>query len=181
MYLFSFLIFKTIMITTIGVFTTHATAGKALQDLRDYDIHERDLSYLYANDDGHVKDGQSADKIGFAAVTGGATGAVIGGIAGLVIANGLIPGFGSLVIAGPLAEALGIAGATALVGAGAGLAAGGVIGALTKVGISSDEAHLYEDHVRRGGVLVISRTEDAHVKDIFSRNEGKDIQEYIMV
>jgi hypothetical protein len=167
------------MITTIGVFTTHATAENALQSLRNADINERDLSYIYANDEGEVKDGQAAEKIGFAAGTGGAVGAVIGGIAGIVIANGIVPGFGSLVIAGPLAEALGVVGATALVAAGTGAAAGGIIGGLTQLGIATEDADLYEDHVRKGGVLVIARTNEVHTKDIFIKSDGRDIQEYV--
>ena len=156
--------------TTIGVFTTHVTAEKGLQELRNSGVSEGDLSYLYTDDEGSVKDGQNGGKITTAASVGVATGAIIGGIAGLVIANGIIPGFGALVVAGPLAEALGIAGATALVGAGTAAIAGGLIGALTHLGVSTDDVHLYEEHVRKGGVLVIARTQDKNVSEIFERN-----------
>ncbi len=166
------------MITTIGVFTTHATAEKGLQELRDFHISENDLSYLYKNDDGEVKDGQTGDKVTSASAVGGVTGAVIGGIAGVVIANGIIPGLGSLIVAGPLAEALGIVGATALAGAGAGAVAGGLIGALTHLGVSADDVHLYEEHVHKGGVLVIARTEEESVKAIFTKYGAKEVKEY---
>lgn len=67
---------------------------------------------------------------------------MIGGVAGLVVANGLIPGFGSFVVAGPLAEALGLVGATTLAGIGTGAIAGGLIGGLTHLGIAKDDVHL---------------------------------------
>ena len=43
------------MKTTIGVFGTHATAEKGLQELRDSNISEGELSYLYKNEDGEIK------------------------------------------------------------------------------------------------------------------------------
>lgn len=168
------------MNTTIGVFTTHATAEKGLQELRNSGVSEGDLSYLYIDDEGDIKDGQNGGKIATATTIGVATGAVIGGIAGLVIANGIIPGFGALVVAGPLAEALGIAGATALVGAGTAAVAGGLIGALTHLGVSVEDGHLYEEHVRKGGVLVIARTQNKSVKVIFEKNGATNVKEYLI-
>jgi len=168
------------MKTTIGVFGAHATAEKGLDELREADISENDLSYLYQNEDGDVKDGQSGGKIGTGTAVGGATGAVIGGIAGMVIASAIVPGLGSLVVAGPLAEALGVVGATAIAGAGAGALAGGLIGALTQMGVSTDDTHLYEEHVKKGGVLVIARTDDKSVKAIFEKNGAKEVEEYTL-
>lgn len=168
------------MKTTIGVFTTHATAEIALQELRNAGVTDGDLSYLYADQTGEIKDGQNTGKMVTATSVGAATGAVIGGIAGIVIASGIIPGFGALVVAGGLAEALGVTGATALVGAGATAVAGGIIGALTHLGVSVDDVHLYEEHVRKGGVLVISRTDDLKTKSIFEKNGAHDVQEYML-
>ena len=42
----------------------------------------------------------------------------------------------------------------ALAGAGIGAAAGGLLGALTGMGIPEEEAHVYAEGVRRGGTLV---------------------------
>lgn len=166
------------MITTIGVFQTHTAAEKVLQELRDNNINEKDLSYLYLNEEGSMKDGQGSEKMSSAVTVGATTGVVIGGIAGLVVANGIIPGLGSLVIAGPLAEMLGIAGATALAGAAVTAVAGGLIGALTHLGVATDDVHLYEEHVKKGGILVIARTEEMSTLEIFKRNDGKEVQEY---
>ncbi len=167
------------MNTTIGVFTTHATAEKGLQELRDAGVSESDLSYLYKDNEGEIKDAQSGTKVATATTVGATAGIVIGGIAGFVIANGILPGFGSLIVAGPLAEALGVAGATALVGAGTGAVTGGLIGGLTHLGIKTDDIHLYEDHVRKGGILVIARAEDSLAQEIFKRNGAQDVQEYM--
>ena len=64
-----------------------------------------------------------------------------------------IPGLGPVVAAGWLA-------ATA-VGAAAGEATGGIVGALTEAGVSTEEAHSYAEGVRRGGTLVSARVADA--------------------
>jgi hypothetical protein len=170
------------MITTIGVFTTHAAAESALNELRQFGVKEADLSYVYINDKGTVKDGQTGSKVGGSAATGATAGAVIGGLAGLVVANGILPGLGSLIVAGPLATALGLSGATAttVAGAATGAVAGGLIGALTHLGVDKQDVQLYEDHVRRGDVLVIARSTPASTEDIFLNHGAIDVRHYNM-
>lgn len=168
------------MITTIGVFTTHTKAESALNELRDFGVAESDLSYVYTNNDGDIKDGQTGDKVGSASAAGATTGAIIGGIAGLVVANGILPGLGTLIVAGPLAAALGFTGvaATAVAGAATGAVAGGLIGALTGFGVDEKDVQLYEDHVRRGGVLVIARGTPASTEDIFINHGAVEVKHY---
>lgn len=168
------------MITTIGVFTTHAAAESALNELRQFGVKDADLSYVYVNDKGTVKDGQSGGKAGEGVVAGATAGAVIGGLAGLVVANGILPGLGTLFVAGPLAAALGITGtaATAVAGAATGAAAGGLIGGLTSLGVAKQDVQLYEDHVRRGDVLVIARGTPASTEDIFLNHGAIDVRHY---
>lgn len=168
------------MITTIGVFTTHAAAESALNELKQFGVKEADLSYVYVNDEGTMKDGQTGNKIGGGVASGATAGAVIGGIAGLVVANGLLPGLGTLIVAGPLAAALGFTGAaaTAVAGAATGAAAGGLIGGLTSMGVDSKDVHLYEDHVRQGDILVIARGTPASTEDIFLNHGAVDIRHY---
>lgn len=168
------------MTTTIGVFTTHAAAESALNELKAFGVKDADLSYVYINDKGTVKDGQSVGKVGDGAVTGATAGAIIGGIAGLVVANGVLPGLGTLMVAGPLATALGFTGAAgaAVAGAATGVVAGGLIGALTNMGIDKQDVQLYEDHVRRGDVLVISRGTPASTEDIFLNHGAVDVRHY---
>ena len=168
------------MNTTIGVFTTHVTAEKGIQELRNSGINESDLSYLYKDNEGDLKDGQTGDKVASASTVGATTGIVVGGIAGLIIANGILPGLGTLVVGGSLAQALGVAGATALAGAGTGAIAGGVVGALTHLGVKSDHARLYEEQVQNGGVLVIAKSDNSGVKEIFTRNGAHEVEEYVV-
>ena len=168
------------MITTIGVFTTHAAAESALNELRQFGVKESDLSYVYVNDKGTVKDSQVKEKAGGAAASGATAGAVIGGLAGLAVANGILPGLGTLIVAGPLAAALGFGGAaaTAVAGAATGAAAGGLLGALTHMGVGKQDVQLYEDHVRRGDVLVIARETPASTEDIFLNHGAVDVRHY---
>ncbi|NGM46158.1 hypothetical protein G5B31_11495 [Rhodobacter sp. SGA-6-6] len=86
-----------------------------------------------------------------ATATGTAMGAALGGGAGLLAGLGLIaiPGLGPLVAAGWLVPAL--AGVTG------GALAGGTIGALVDLGIPEEEAPLYSETFRRGGIAVSVR------------------------
>jgi hypothetical protein len=77
-------------------------------------------------------------RTGKGAATGGALGAITGGI--LAVASLGIPG--GVVVAGPLAAALG------------GLATGGLAGALMGAGLTEDEAKIYEAEIKDGAVLV---------------------------
>jgi hypothetical protein len=89
---------------------------------------------------------------------GAAGGALVGGLGGLLIGVGalLIPGVGPVLAAGTLGGILGAA--TAATGMGA--AVGGLLGALTSLGISEEDAHFYAEGVKRGGVLVVVQAEE---------------------
>lgn len=103
-------------------------------------------------------------------------GAMLGGFAGLLVglAAVLIPGIGPLLALGPAA--------TALVSAGLGAAAGGLLGGLTKMGISHDEAQLYVEGMRRGGTLVLVEApveKEPEVLSIFKRHSAVDMGERV--
>lgn len=87
---------------------------------------------------------QVADNAGKGSIIGGGIGATVGAIAAIG-SNLLLPGLG-LIIAGPLAAGL--------AGAGAGAAAGGLIGAFTGMGSSEEEAEVYKEHVKNGGIYM---------------------------
>lgn len=85
------------------------------------------------------------------AATGAGIGAALGGGAGLLAGLGMlaIPGIGPLVAAGWVAAtAAGVAG---------GAIAGGAIGALADLGIPEEDAPVYSEAIRRGGVMVSAR------------------------
>ena len=166
--------------TTIGVFTTHASARAAIDDLRTMGVSDTDISYLYTNIDVDIKDGHSDSKLGEGTAAGATAGAVLGAIAGFAVANLVLPGVGTLLVAGPIATALGLTGVAASTAAGAmtGLAAGGLIGALVNLGVSEEDAKLYEDLVRSGNVLVVAREGAVSAREVFMKHGAKQIGTY---
>lgn len=166
--------------TTIGVYNTHAGAHTAIEELTAAGIPRDDISYIYTNVEGEIRDGDSGSAVGEGAAGGAATGAILGALAGFVVANGVLPGLGTLFVAGPIATALGLTGAAATTAAGAitGAVAGGLIGALTNIGVSEEDARLYEDLVRSGNVLVIARGTGVTAREVFVHTGAKQIGTY---
>jgi uncharacterized protein YjbJ (UPF0337 family) len=116
----------------------------------------------------------TADDDGAAA--GAATGAAIGAIAGLAAGAMalMVPGFGLVLAAGPLAWALGGAAGTAAAGA----VAGGVFGGLHDIGIEESHARGYEERIRSGDVLLtalVPSIAEARVLDILAEYGAEDV------
>lgn len=86
------------------------------------------------------------------AAKGAGMGAALGAVAGVAagLAMMMVPGVGLVTAGGALAWALGGAVGTAAAGA----VAGGVYGALKDLGIESEHARQYEEHIRGGRVLL---------------------------
>lgn len=166
--------------TTSGVFSNKHKAELAINDLKDKGVSDKEISCVYTDKDGDMKDSQSGEKVGGGAVSGATTGAVIGTIAGLVVANGLLPGLGTLFVAGPLAATLGFTGAvaTTVAGAATGVAAGGLIGALSKLGVSNEDAELYEKHIQGGEALIVCRSEEDDVMEVFRKHDAVEVRQY---
>lgn len=175
------------MKTIIGVFDNRTEAEAAVEDLRDLSIADADISYVSSKADGKMTatdaSGDAIESTSAGALSGAATGGVLGTIAGLAVANGILPGLGTLFVAGPLATALGFTGAAATTAAGAmtGAAAGGLVGALGGLGVSANEAHEYETRVKEGGILVTAKIDDIDEDDaqqVFEKNDADDIRVY---
>ncbi|MFZ3332827.1 MAG: hypothetical protein WA197_19485 [Candidatus Acidiferrales bacterium] len=138
------------------------------------DIPEKvtELSFKETKD---ISSGRSEDvaardtKIPQGAGTGAGIGAALGGTLGLFAAlTGLVvPGIGPLLLAGPL------------LGAFAGATAGGAVGVLVGLGIPEDEAKLYEERLKKGGVLVSVHTESGaktnHARTILKNTGATDV------
>lgn len=169
------------MNTTVGVFQTHENAEKAISELRAFGVDASDISYVYVNANGTIVDDHADSKIGSGIATGATTGTILGALAGLIVANGILPGLGSLFVAGPLAAALGFTGAaaTTVAGAATGAAAGGLIGALDNIGVSNEDAVFYETLVRNGEILVAVNSSTLATKDIFIRSGAREVREYL--
>lgn len=154
----------------VGSFDSLQEAQRAVERLQQRGIPADDISLISNNTQSgtHAAPAGSVPPRapatmkddGGGAATGAAVGGVTGGLAGL--AAGLmglaIPGIGPVIAAG--------AGFAALAGAGAGALAGGLIGALTDAGVPESDAHSYAESVRRGGTLLIVRTNESNATDI---------------
>lgn len=160
--------------TIVGLFDQFSDAQQAVRELVDIGFLRDEIS-LVAND-AKGEYGQSiapADQMSNT-VAGAGTGAVLGGIGGLLVGLGAlaIPGIGPVIAAGPLAATL--------LGAGVGAAAGGMIGALVDAGVPEEQAGYYAEGVRRGGTLVSVRAEDEMMVDravnVLERRGAVDVE-----
>ncbi len=153
----------------LGTFDTLQEAQRAVERLQRRGIPADDISLISNNAQGGSatpaggvppQAPATMKDDGGGAATGAAVGGVTGGLAGLAVGlMGLaIPGIGPVIAAG--------AGLSALAGAGAGALAGGLIGALTDSGVPENEAHSFAESVRRGGTLLIVRTNEANETDL---------------
>jgi len=111
--------------------------------LKNAGVPEEDISLIAGNESGlHDKYLQKSRKASASTAAVAASDASLGGGVGIVamLVAFAIPGVGPIVALGPLLTVLGAM--------GIGAVAGGVIGALHQMGISHEEAPLYEEAVR---------------------------------
>ena len=162
-----------------GLFEAPDQASRAINDLRSMGVDPSRVSVI-ARDKEQAREvaDQTGAEVATGAATGAGLGALLGGAAGWLIGIGAlaIPGIGPIVAAGPIAAALGTAGATAAAGAGVGIVAGGLIGALTGWGFSEAEAKAYQDGIERGDMLLAVEVPDGddadRVEDVLKRDGG---------
>ncbi len=146
----------------LASFEQRSDADKAVDELVHSGYNTKEISVMMkapaegenvAGSRATMTKGVVSDTLG-----GVGTGAVIGGLAGLLIgvAAITIPGLGPLLFAGPLASALGISGATATTVSGVviGGAAGGLVGLFEGFGATREQAKQYERVVKEGGVVL---------------------------
>jgi hypothetical protein len=158
--------------TVIGLFRDSNEAQAALRDLEGAGFTREHLNLVAYDGSGQYADmGKGSSDLG----PNTAKGATAGGLAGLLIglAAVAIPGVGPIVAAGPIAAAL--------AGAGVGAAAGGMIGALSDMGVPGREAKYYEEAIRRGGTLLIvhaSGDRAEHAQSVLDRHGAIDMDEH---
>jgi len=149
------------MKTVIGAFDTFGEARAAVDSLERAGFNDRDVSIVANNANNTIG---TTDTTTTTTEThhsvGGETlkGAAVGGLAGLIVglAPFVIPGLGAIAAAGWLTMTL----TGAAIGAGVGL-----VGALMGVGVPEEEAHYYNESVRRGGTLVLVRADDIRAEE----------------
>src|SRR5687768_3106331 len=166
--------------TVVGFFDSFRQAENAVEELTRSGFKREDLSII-ANQEARKSTtttstshkGEDSDA-GTGAAVGATTGAVVGGAAGLIasLAGLTIPVVGPILAAGPIVAMLS--------GAGIGAVAGGLIGALTNLGVPEEEARVYEEGVKRGGTLVTLKADDAladRAAAIMNRHGAVDIKQ----
>lgn len=177
---------KKIVITTFK--TAEAAEGAVARLHQDLDIATDEISYVYRNPDGEVSEVDAKDVAGTTtaegAVKGAKVGGTIGAVAGLAAVVGLVPVVGPVIAAGPIATALGLTGAvgTTVAGAVTGALAGGVIGALTNLGIGKEEAEKYEQAILAGDILIVVHTEkEDEVVSALEEEGSEEVRVYELV
>ncbi len=163
----------------IGVFSRRHHAEYALKELQESGFPMERVSLITKDADKgeQVSGTKVSDRVGNEAGPGAAAGAVTGTVGGLL--GGLLAGLGTLTIPGlgPVVAAgtIGTTIATTLAGGGIGAVSGGLLGALTGLGIPKERAKVYSDRFSAGDYLVIlegSPEEIARAEVILLNNRG---------
>jgi hypothetical protein len=149
------------MTNIVAVFSTLSEAERALIDVRAQGIPKESVHLIAGNDKSQHDEYLDRAKEestggGTAAWNGASLGGGVGIVAGLVALA--IPGVGPIIAAGPLA--------TVLTGLGIGAAGGGLVGIFRNMGMSHEEAPLYEEAVRRGSILAVVQTDEERAGEI---------------
>ena len=131
--------------TAVGVFTDRAQAEQAINDLHNLGFSDRQIGYIVRDANGDRSDVAPAGSHTEEIAAGVAGGGILGGILGAA-ASLLIPGFGPAIAGGILAATLG--------GVAIGAAAGGLVAALTDLGVPPEEADYYQSEFETGRILV---------------------------
>jgi len=168
----------TAMKTIVGLFDDMELARQAALNIEAAGISHNDVSVVANNEGGRYVANETTTAApvasGHAIGHDAKVGAEVGGVAGLLIGlTGLaIPGLGWIAGAGWL---MGM-----ILGAGTGAVIGGLVGALTSVGVPETDAAHYMEGVRRGGTLVAVKADEslAHrVAEILSQAGAVNIDE----
>lgn len=167
--------------TVLGIFSDREKAEEAIGNLEEAGYNPKDISIVMKDkSEGEKLARNTGADVAEGTVAGMTSGAILGGLAGL-LASFVIPGLGAFFIGGPIAAALGLTGAAATTASGAatGALAGGLLGALTGLGLSQEDAKVYEDRVKQGGILLAipARTgEEAEIESMLSECNADDIK-----
>jgi hypothetical protein len=146
----------------VGVFRDAAQARQAIDELRRAGYSEDEIGFLTRADTTEPENATEA-RVATDAVEGGVIGVTVGAVAAL-----LIPGFGPAIAGGVLLATLG--------GAALGAAAGGLIGALTSMGVEKEEAQFYRRELEAGRTIVTVKAANGYddAMAILRRNGAYD-------
>ena len=154
------------MISVAGIFTSRASAERAIEQVRALGIPQAQINYLFPGASGAELDTvptTDAEQPGIGKVIGGVVGGVTGasgGLLGAAVATAVVPGIGPVMAVGLAAAAL-----LGLGGVVAGAAAGDALEETLEVGLPKDELYIYEDALRQGRIVLIVMCEDNNRAD----------------
>ena len=163
---------------TIAVYETLEKAEEAVRTLGENGFPIANISII-ATDLTSERDIHGVVTTGDIAKLGLGVGGWAGGIFGLLIGAAFVwvPGFGPLLVAGPVAAML----LGGIEGAAVGAAGGGVLGGLVGLGLSRAHTLKYEDHLRGGRYLVIASgtaEEIERAEDLLRQNANVALDTY---
>lgn len=136
--------------TAENVYKSLLTQGYPQESITLVMSEDTHNAYFPNNDSTKTKDlgNKALEGLGIGAAIGGSVGAIAAAIAALGTSL-VIPGLG-LIVAGPLAASF--------AGAGAGAAAGGFLGTIVGSETPNDQAKLFEEGLKKGGVVISIKT-----------------------
>lgn len=152
----------------VGLLPNVDAARQALETLRSHGVSDDQigLAMRQADNDLSLEEEDTLSPTAQDAAKGAVGGGIIGGLAGLLIATGVvaIPGLAPLLAGGALISLVGSTGASIVAGSGVGAVAGGLVGALVSVNVPETAARQYEDAVRAGKILMTVKTDGDTVR-----------------
>ncbi len=146
-----------------ATFKTRGAAASAIDRLCDSGFLQDNISMLVSDQtrgsEFVLKEGTKAEEY---TSVGAQAGGAFGALAALLMSASIIPTAGlSLVAIGPVFATL--------VGLGAGGLAGGLLGALSGMGVPEHEAKLYEKDIKDGKILIAVKTAGKDERDLAER------------
>jgi Heat induced stress protein YflT len=152
--------------TVVGVFDDDDQARRAIDALKRAGFREDQIGFIRRHGDGSPADDETKPDTGKKVARGVVGREVLGGILGAAVSL-LIPDFGPAIAGGILAETL---------GGVADRAAGGIIGALTDMGVPEEEARYHQGEIDAGRVIVTVRADGRaqEARDILRQNGAHD-------
>ncbi len=148
----------------VAVFNSTENAHRATSQIASKGISTERVSIVSRHGEEQAQEGYYDDSV----VDGAVSGSILGGLGGLLLGVGsvVIPGFGVLAAAGPIAGL--ITGATF----------GGIVGALIDLGIPEAEASGYEQDLQSGKIIWTMQCESEYgdeVKQILRENGAEKV------
>jgi len=160
----------------VGMLPDLSAVNQALEMLRSHGVSDDQIGLAMRQaDSGASSLEEPSSPAGRDATSGVAGGGIIGGLAGLLAATGVvaIPGLAPL-LAGGLISVLGATGASIVAGTGIGAVAGGLVGALISTNVPETSARQYDEAVRQGHILITVTTDGdaARIQELLERHAG---------